>query len=57
MGMEAFNPFNHSNYRNLAAAATVGAGANAFGHPLAVPTSTSLEYYARNSQFIGRFQI
>jgi carboxypeptidase family protein len=55
VGMEAFNLFNHPNYGNFAATATVGTGANAYGHPLAVPSSTSLEYYARNLQFIGRF--
>jgi hypothetical protein len=55
VGMEAFNLFNHANYGNFAATATVGTGANAYGHQLAVPSSTSLEYYARNLQFIGRF--
>ena len=56
VGIEAFNLLNHPNYGNFATTASVGTGANAYGHPLAVPTSTSLEYYARNLQFIGRFE-
>jgi hypothetical protein len=53
--VESFNLFNHANYGNFAATASVGTGSNAYGHPLAVPSSTSLEYSARNLQFIGRF--
>jgi hypothetical protein len=56
VGLEAFNLLNHSNYGNFATTATVGTGANAYGHPLAVASSSSLEYYARNLQFIARFQ-
>jgi Carboxypeptidase regulatory-like domain len=56
VGMEAFNLFNHTNYGNFAATATVGTGANAYGHPIAVSSEgASLEYYARNLQFFGRF--
>jgi TonB dependent receptor len=62
VGIEAFNLFNHTNFGNFATTASQGpllasgaANANAYGHPASVPNSTSLEYYARNLQFIGRF--
>ncbi len=54
--MEAFNLFNHTNYGNFSTTASVGTGLTAYGHPQSVSASTSLEYYARNLQFIGRFQ-
>jgi hypothetical protein len=55
LAIEAFNLFNHANYGNFATAASQGTGTVAYGHPASVPTTTSLEYYARNLQFIGRF--
>jgi hypothetical protein len=62
-GVEAFNLFNHSNYGNFSTTATVNpvtaTGAynpTGYGNPASVSASTSLEYYARNLQFIGRFQ-
>jgi hypothetical protein len=56
VAFEAFNLFNHTNYGNFATTASIGTGPNAYGSPLAVPTSNALEYYARNLQFIGRFE-
>jgi hypothetical protein len=55
VAVEAFNLFNHSNFGNFSTTASQGTGTTAYGHPAAVPTTTSLEYYARNLQFIGRF--
>ena len=63
IAVEAFNLFNHSNYGNFSTTAsqpdfnaTTGAYLpTGFGHPSAVPSTTSLEYNARNLQFIGRF--
>jgi hypothetical protein len=55
VGVEAFNLFNHTNFGNFATTASQGTGATAFGHPQSVSASTSLEYYPRNLQFIGRF--
>jgi hypothetical protein len=53
--VEAFNLFNHTNFGNFSTAASQGTGPTAYGHPASVPSTTSLEYYARNLQFIGRF--
>jgi len=55
IGIEAFNLFNHTNFGNFSTTASQGTGATAYGHPQSVSASTSLEYYARNLQFIGRF--
>jgi Carboxypeptidase regulatory-like domain len=63
IGMEAFNLFNHTNYGNFALTATQGPtltngspNSNAYGHPIAVSSEgASLEYFARNLQFFGRF--
>jgi hypothetical protein len=54
--VEAFNLFNHTNYGNFSTTASTGTGLTAYGHPQAVSASTSLEYYARNLQFSGRFR-
>ena len=56
LGFEAYNMFNHSNYGNFTTSVTTGTGANAYGHPTSVSSEgASLEYYARNLQFFGRF--
>jgi len=55
IAVEAFNLFNHTNFGNFSTTASQGTGATAYGHPASVPSTTSLEYYARNLQFIGRF--
>jgi len=55
VAIEAFNLFNHSNFGAFSTTASQGTGTTAYGHPASVPSTTSLEYYARNLQFIGRF--
>ena len=66
--VEVFNIFNHTNFGNFAATASnantiTAAGATfglpsqtAYGHPSSVNSGTAVEYFARNMQFIGRFQ-
>jgi hypothetical protein len=63
IAIEAFNLFNHANYGNFSTTAsqspvslTTGAyNPTGYGNPSTVPTTTSLEYYARNLQFSARF--
>jgi hypothetical protein len=62
-GVDAFNLLNHSNFGAFSTTATQGPSlstgarnSNGYGFPASVPSTTSLEYYARNLQFIGRFE-
>lgn len=62
IAVEAFNLFNHANYGNFSTTASqspvTATGAynpTGYGNPATVPTTTSLEYYARNLQFSARF--